>query len=244
MKVFIVEDSRMAREELKDLLVAHETIQLCGEAGNPRDALPLIIAEKPELLFLDINMPGMNGFELLKELDYEPKVIFITAYEEYALRSFEFTTVDYLLKPISAPRLQTAIERLTLFSTDIEVEDENTTPLEINGSVLLREGNNCHWVSLKDIFYFESYGNYTQVYWGVNKAMIYRAMSKIEKRLSDKHFFRANRQHIVNIAAIKSVESWGNGNYRLKLADKDGNSAYEIDVSRRHSLRFKELFSL
>lgn len=244
MKAFIVEDSRMAREELKDLLAAHETIQLCGESGNPRDALPLIINEKPELLFLDINMPGKNGFELLEELDYEPKVIFITAYEEYALRSFEFTTVDYLLKPISALRLQTAIERLTLFSNHTEAADENSAPLEINSSVLLREGNNCHWVDLKDIFYFESYGNYTQVYWNNNKAMIYRAMSKIEKRLPEKYFFRANRQHIVNIAAIKSVESWGNGVYRLRLVAENETSSNEIDVSRRHSVRFKELFSL
>lgn len=244
MKAFIVEDSRMAREELKDLLAAHEVIQLCGEAGNPRDALPLITAERPELLFLDINMPGKNGFELLEELDYEPKVIFITAYEQYALRSFEFTNVDYLLKPISAPRLQAAIDRLTLFSNDIETADENFVPLEIDSSVLLREGNNCHWVCLKDICYFESYGNYTQVYWGLNKAMIYRAISKIEKRLPEKRFFRVNRQHIVNIAAIKSVESWGNSGYRLKLISGDANFVNEIDVSRRHSVRFKELFSL
>jgi len=244
MKVFIVEDSRMAREELKDLLVAHETLQLCGEAGNPRDALPLILAERPELLFLDINMPGKNGFELLEELDYEPKVIFITAYDEYALRSFEFTTVDYLLKPISAPRLQAAIERLTLFSNDTESTHENFSPLEIDSNVLLREGNSCHWVCLKDIFYFESNGNYTQVYWGANKSMIYRAMSKIEKRLPEKYFFRANRQHIVNVTAIKSIEAWGNGGYRLLLTTENDTSTNEIDVSRRHSVRFKELFSL
>ncbi len=239
MKAFIVEDSRMAREELKDLLASHESIQLCGEAGNPRDALPLILTERPELLFLDINMPGKNGFQLLEELDYEPKVIFITAHEEYALRSFEFTTVDYLLKPISATRLQAAVDRLTLFTDGAEDTSENLSPLDIDSNVLLREGNNCHWVYLKDICYFESYGNYTQVYWGNNKAMIYRAMSKLERRLPGKHFFRANRQHIVNIDAIKSVESWGNSGYRLQL--KVGN---EIDVSRRHSVRFKELFSL
>jgi len=244
MKAFIVEDSRMAREELKDLLLVHESIQLCGEAGNPRDALPLILAEQPELLFLDINMPGKNGFELLEELDYEPKVIFITAYEEYALRSFEFTTVDYLLKPISVSRLKTAIERLTLFSSDAEADDAGFSPLEIDSGVLLREGINCHWVYLKDICYFESYGNYTQVYWGMNKAMIYRAMSKIEKRLPEKYFFRANRQHIVNIAAIKSVESWGNSSYRLQIMAGGDNSTNEIDVSRRHSIRFKELFGL
>ena len=114
MKAVIVEDSRLARVELKDLLQAHSNIQLCGEAANPRDALPIIIKERPELLFLDINMPGKNGFELLEELDYDPKVIFITAYADYALRSFEFSTVDYLLKPISAERLKIAIDKLLL----------------------------------------------------------------------------------------------------------------------------------
>jgi two-component system LytT family response regulator len=239
MKAFIVEDSRMAREELKELLITHDNIQLCGEASNPRDALPLLFAERPELLFLDINMPGKNGFQLLEELDYEPKVIFITAYEEFALRSFEFTTVDYVLKPISANRLKTAIDRLTLYSDASPDSEENQTPLDINSRVLLREGNNCHWVCLQDISYFESCGNYTQVYWASNKALIYRAMSKIEKRLPEKYFFRANRQHIVNVNVVESVDSWGHSGYRLQL-----KSANEIDVSRRHSIRFRELFSL
>lgn len=239
MKAFIVEDSRMAREELKELLIAHDNVQVCGEAGNPRDALPIINTERPDLLFLDINMPGKNGFQLLEELDYDPKVIFITAYEEYALRSFEFSTVDYILKPISAPRLKVAIDRLSLFSTVAEEPDENQTPLDMSSRVLLRDGNHCHWVCLQDIGYFESYGNYTQVYWGQNKALIYRAMSKVERRLPEKYFFRANRQHIVNVNNVERVNPWGNNGYRLRLT-----SGNEIDVSRRHSVRFKELFSL
>lgn len=237
MKALIIEDSRLARSELKELLQAHTNIQLCGEAENPRDALPLIDKERPELLFLDINMPGKNGFELLQELDYEPKVIFITAHADYAIRSFEFDTVDYLLKPISAERLKKAIDKLqNLHPSD---EFSNANSLEIHSRVLLRDGEICHWVCLQDITYFDSYGNHTQVFWDKKKTLIYRSLSKIEERIPVRHFFRVNRQQIVNIDQVISVEPWINGGYRLAL-----KSGEHIEVSRRHTSRFKEIFSL
>lgn len=251
MKALIVEDSRLARAELKKLLLAHSQIELCGEAANPRDALPIITSERPELLFLDINLPGKNGFELLQELDYDPKVIFITAFADYALRAFEFSTVDYLLKPISAERLKIAVEKLTtphskLPNSTIDPkapilkEDPNTqSALNLTSRVLLRDGEDCHWVCLQDIHYFESHGNHTQVNWGTGKAIIYRTLSKIEERLPAESFFRASRQHIVNISEISLVEPWFNGGYKLQL-----KSGISIEVSRRHALRFKGIFSL
>lgn len=235
MKSFIVEDSRLARVELSELLKLHKHIQVCGEAANPRDALPILVKERPELLFLDINMPGKNGFELLQELDYEPKVIFITAYAEYALRSFEFATVDYLLKPITAERLNAAIDKLSMPSPS-----ENThSLLTASSRVLLRNGERCHWVCLQDIHYFVSTGNHTQVYWDQGNTIIYRGLSKIEERLPNDMFFRANRQQILNVNEISKIEPWFNKGYNLEL-----NSGINIEVSRRHAIRFKELFCL
>ncbi len=237
MKALIVEDSRLARVELNKLLRVHNNIQVCGEAENPRDALPIILKERPELLFLDINMPGKNGFELLQELDYEPKVIFITAFADYALRAFEFSTVDYLLKPITAERLKVAIDKLVTLSS----EDAADSPdlLTLTSRVLLRDGEYCHWVCLQDIHYFESCDNHTQVIWNEGKALIYRTLSKIEARVPTDNFFRASRQHILNINEIKIVEPWFNGGYKLQL-----KSGTRIEVSRRHAMRFKDIFSL
>mgnify|MGYP000885801972 CR=1 FL=1 len=237
MKSLIIEDSRLARVELKKLLQAHPYIQICGEAANPRDALPIIIQERPELLFLDINMPGKNGFELLQELDYGPKVIFITAFADYALRSFEFPTVDYLLKPITAERLKIAIDKLISLSQEIATSQPDT--LTLNSRVLLRDGETCHWVCLEEIHYFESLGNHTHVYWSKGNALIYRSLSKIEERLPVETFFRANRQHILNINHIAHVNPWFNGGYQLQLT-----SGASIEVSRRHAVRFKDEFSL
>jgi two-component system LytT family response regulator len=237
MRAMIIEDSRLAREELKKLLQLHENITICGEAANSRDALPIITQQHPELLFLDINMPGKNGFELLQELNYEPKVIFITAFADYALRAFEFSTIDYLLKPINAERLKLAIDKLIGINTEIAFNKSSS--LALSNRVLLRDGENCHWVCIQDIYYFESYGNHTHVSWCEGKALIHRALSKIEERLPEEIFFRASRQHILNINEIKKIEPWFNGGYKLQL-----KSGVDIEVSRRHALRFKELFSL
>lgn len=239
MKAIIVEDSRLARVELKDLLRDYPHIQLVGEAENPRDALSIIAKERPDLLFLDINMPEKNGFELLEELDYEPKIIFITAYTEYALRAFEFSTVDYLVKPISAERFKIAIEKLSATNAETPDQQEQRNLLDMSSSVLLREGENCHWVQLKDIYYFESSGNYTQVVWSKGQTLIYRALGKIEERLPEKNFFRASRQHIVNIDKITAVDMWINGGFKLKLT-----TGTEIEISRRHTARFRDFFSL
>lgn len=238
MKAMIIEDSRLARQELKELLSLHPHIQLCAEAANPRDALPIIQHELPELLFLDIHMPGKTGFELLQALDYEPKVIFITAYADQAIHSFDFNTVDYLLKPVSADRLQKALDKLNTGATADEIEEPQPA-LGLNSQLLLRDGEKCHWVRLQDIHYFESCGNYTQVFWANEKVTLFRALGKIESRLPESHFFRANRQQIVNITEVVSVEPWVNGGYQLQL-----KSGPTLEISRRHAARFRQLFSL
>lgn len=236
MRAIIVEDSRLARAELRRMLAAHNEIILCGEAANPRDALPIIKQERPDLLFLDIHMPGKTGLELLNELDYAPMVIFITAHADYALRSFEFTTIDYLLKPISEARLNTAIEKIGRLT---KADDVKAEPLTLGSQLLLRNGDHCFWVCLNDIDYFESCANHTRVVWNRGQALINKSLGKIEERLPNEAFFRASRQYIVNITAINTIVPWFNGGFQLQL-----KSTVEIEVSRRHALRFKETFSL
>ncbi len=162
-------------------------------------------------------------------------MIFITAHADYALRSFEFDTVDYLLKPISAERLKRAIDKLQAE----KISTNSHHILDVQSQVLLRDGDTCHWVCLSDIRYFDSYGNHTYVIWNEKKTLIYRSLSKIEERIPAPIFFRVNRQQIVNIGHVSSVEPWINGGYRLEL--KNGE---HIEVSRRHTSRFKEMFSL
>jgi two-component system, LytTR family, response regulator len=238
MKAMIIEDSRLAKQELKELLLQHPQIDICAEASNARDALPIIQHERPELLFLDINMPGKNGFELLEMLDYEPQVIFITAYADQAIQSFNFNTIDYLLKPVSPERLRKSLIKIK--SNEITTPPEAEPPaLEPNSQIMLRDNDKCFWVKLQDIHYFESCGNYTQVFWGQTKVTLLRAIGKIEQRLPASHFFRANRQQIVNITEVTHVDTWVNGGYQLHL--KSGST---LEISRRHAARFRQLFSL
>ncbi|MES2676100.1 MAG: LytTR family DNA-binding domain-containing protein [Pseudomonadota bacterium] len=237
MKALIIEDSRLSRLELKELLKTHKNIHLCGEASNSIEAIEIIQKEHPDLIFLDINLPGQNGFGLLEQLDYRPKVIFITAHAEHAIRSFDYTAVDFLLKPISNEKLQKALRKLELFKdSDGDSTDEI---LNISSRVLLRDNNNCHLVMLQDIEYFESVGNYTEAHWKTRKAMLCRSLIKIEERLPPEYFFRANRQHIININKVASIEPWINGGYQLTL-----ECGLQSEVSRRHAIQFKDVFSL
>ena len=230
MRTMIVEDSALARDELKVMLQDIPQLTLCGEAEDAAQALTLIDREKPQAIFLDISMPGKNGFELLTTLDYSPKVIFTTAHAEHAARSFDFDVVDYLLKPYSYNRLKLATDKL-LSITDKKNECEL---LDINQHLLLRDGEKTYWVRLKDIYYFESCVNHSLVVWGKNKALIYRALGCIENRLPPNHFVRTNRKHIVNINHVDNVEAWINGGYRLSLG-----SMTHIEVSRRQACRYE-----
>ncbi len=237
MKAVIVEDSRLAREGLKKLIAVHPEIEIQGEARDAEEGEALIEKIKPDLVFLDINMPGKDGFEMLDRLKNCPKVIFTTAYSEYAIRSFDFNTVDYLLKPISPERLQQAIEKL--HANEARDADENEHRLEENSQIFVKDGEQSWLVELSKIRRFECVGNYTRLYFDDEKPFIYKSLIKIENRLPDRSFFRANRQQIVNLKFVESLEESPSGSYLLKL--KDG---VQVKVSRNHSARLKTLFSL
>jgi len=240
MKTLIIDDSRLARNELKRLLKEFDNVQIVGEAASADEAKEKINELKPDLIFLDIQMPGKNGFELLEELEVLPEVIFSTAYDEHALKAFEYNALDYLVKPVQKQRLAGSVSKVYDKIKKRENEQNNTQEgiLTINDQVFVKDGERCWFVQLSDIRLFEVSGNYTTVYFDSSKPMITRTLNYLESRLDDKTFFRANRQQIINLKWIERIEPWFSGSLRIYL--KGGE---EIDVSRRQTLKFKELMS-
>lgn len=236
MRTIIVEDSYLAREELKELLKTHFEISVIGEAENSDEAAVLIEAEKPDLIFLDIQMPGKTGFELLEMLNHVPLVVFTTAYDEYAVKSFEYNALDYLIKPIREERLASTIKKLMVTVKQQPVIQEK---LSNSSRIFVKDSEQCWLLNLEDIRMFESCGNYTRVHFGENKPMIYKSLSKIEDRLDPRKFFRVNRQYIVSLNEIKNVKPWFNGRFEITLHDNT-----ELKVSRRSSAKLKQNLSI
>jgi two-component system, LytTR family, response regulator len=243
IKAIIIDDERLARNELKKMLADFPEIEVVAEAANANEGMEKIDNFGPELIFLDIQMPGKTGFDMLAEMDRTPNVIFTTAYDEYALKAFEVNALDYLLKPIEPKRLADAIQKL---QNHEDREDHGSIPLNFNRSVLqendqvfVKDGERCWFVKLSDIRLFESVGNYAKVYFGANKPLILKSLNSLEERLDEKIFFRANRKHIVNLRMIEKVEPYFNGGLLLEL--KGGE---KIEVSRRQTVKFKEMMSL
>jgi two-component system LytT family response regulator len=242
-KAIIIDDERLARNELKKLLSEYPEIEIVAEAANAAEGIQRIEELQPDLIFLDIQMPGKTGFEMLAELDRAPHVIFTTAYDEYALRAFEVNALDYLLKPIEPKRLSDAIQKLEhIEEKESESSDIPSAPRGNLGEfdqVFVKDGERCWFVKLTDIRLFESVGNYAKVFFGPNKPLILKSLNALEERLDDRIFFRANRKHIVNLRMIEKVEPYFNGGLLLEI--KGGE---KIEVSRRQAVKFKEMMSL
>jgi len=243
IKAIIIDDERLARNELKKLLLDYPEIEVVAEAANVGEGIEKIENLNPELIFLDIQMPGKTGFDLLTELDKSPHVIFTTAYDEYALKAFEVNALDYLLKPVEPKRLADAIQKLHLQEerdqTSNETENINRSILYEHDQVFVKDGERCWFVKLNEIRLFESVGNYAKVYFSSNKPLILKSLNALEERLDEKTFFRANRKHIVNLRMIDKIEPYFNGGLLLDL--KGGE---KIEVSRRQTVKFKEMMSL
>lgn len=239
MKALIIDDERLARKELTNLLQEYPEIDIVGEAVNAEDAQEKIASLKPDLLFLDIQMPGKTGFELLQSLEAVPEVIFTTAYDEYALKAFDFNALDYLLKPIEPDRLKEAINKLLKRTQPEEVEQTDNKKLGPNDRVFVKDGDKCWFVKLENIRLFESDGNYIKIYFDNYKPMIHKSLNALDERLDDRSFFRASRKHIINLTWVESIESWFNGGLMVVLRGGD-----KVEVSRRQAARFKEMMSL
>ena len=239
IKAVIVEDSRLARNELKELIKEHEEIELLGEAENVDDGFELIQKTQPDLLFLDINMPEKDGFELLEMLDQVPITVFTTAFDEYAIKSFEYNALDYLLKPINSKRFGKAMDKVRNQLDDSVVTDDSREALTESSQIFIKDGDKCWLVKIGDISLFEIVGNYTRVFFSDQKPMLYKSLNQIEEKLPKENYFRANRQQIVNVNFIKEVVPWFNGKLKLMMQNEE-----EVEVSRRQSYIFKDKMSI
>lgn len=236
MKALIVDDERLARKELIGLLQAYDQVEVVGEAANADEAEQRINELRPDLVFLDINMPGRDGFQLLESLDHAPHVIFVTAYDERAVDAFKVNALDYLMKPIDPARLEAAVAKLPK-AGDGDVPQREL--LRADDQIFLKDGDRCWFVTLKDVRLFESEGNYVRVRFSDQKPLVLRSLNNLEKKLDPVVFFRANRKQIINLKWVTSIEPWFSGGLSVKLSTGE-----TVEVSRRQAARFKELMSL
>jgi two-component system, LytTR family, response regulator len=237
MKALIVDDERIARQELRRLLAAHPDVEIVGEARNGEEALVAIAHASQDqaldLVFLDIQMPGMTGFDLLEKLDEVPQIIFTTAYDEYAVKAFEANALDYLMKPIAPERLAASLRKVKRVAQSAQSQGK---PLD---RVFVRDGERCWIVRVADLYLLESEGNYTRLFFGKERPLIPRSLTALEHRLDPAVFFRAGRKHIVNLKWIDRVENGVADNLVVTL--KTGET---VEMSRRQSARLKDAISL
>ena len=228
MTALIVDDERLARLELGRLLGAHPEVEIVGEARNAEEALELAPNLAPDVLFLDIQMPGMTGFDLLERLEDVPQVIFTTAYDAYALKAFEVNALDYLLKPIAPARLEAALAKVRIAPRQERLE-----------RVFVRDGERCWIVRLPDIFLLESEGNYTRVWFANERPLIRRSLNTLEEQLDAAVFFRASRKQMINLKWIEKVDIAVSGGLVVTL-----RGGQTVEMSRRQSARLREAMSL
>ncbi len=239
-RAIIIDDERLARNELRKLLQDFPQVEVIDEAANAAEGIEKIDSLMPDLVFLDIQMPGKTGFDMLQELERAPHVIFTTANDEYALKAFEVNALDYLMKPIEPKRLADALQKVQQAEEKEAAQQAGIRGiLTENDQVFVKDGERCWFVKLSDVRLFESVGNYAKVFFASNKPLILKSLNALEERLDEKTFFRANRKHIVNMRMIDKIEPYFNGGLLLELQGGE-----KIEVSRRQAVKFKEMMSL
>jgi two-component system LytT family response regulator len=238
MKTFralVVDDEPLARKAIISLIGDYPFIELAGEAGDADQGGLLIEKHQPDLLFLDIQMPGKTGFDLLNEVNFQGNVIFITAYDEYALRAFEINALDYLMKPISPERFKKALERLD------ELDESKSLPvdqdLRMDDRLFLLMGKHMVFLKISSIVYIQAEGDYTQVTTSEGRrGLILKSMKEWEKRLPASHFCRIHRSYIVNLDFVEQVDKEYNYDFSVKLKNSDKT----LVMSRRYARSLKE----
>ena len=230
MKALIVDDEPLARRELRRLLAAHRSIQIVGEAGDIDEARERIVALLPAVVFLDIQMPGGTGFDLLAQLERVPRIVFTTAYDRYAVQAFNVNALDYLLKPIEPERLATAVDKLQAATPARQANEDFW--LE---QLFVRDGPRCWFIPLREVSVISADGNYVRLQWGKERPLLGRSLTALEGKLDPRRFFRANRQQIINLEMVRSVDLGVGG--RLHVQFSDGR---EIQISRRQARQFRE----
>jgi two-component system LytT family response regulator len=237
MRAVIVDDERLARNELRRMIEAAGSVELVGEAKNAAEAAELIDRLRPELVFLDIQMPDADGFELLERLDAAPFVIFTTAFDHYALRAFEVSALDYLVKPVVPERLAAALAKAAAWQraqpSPAAAPAGPEHALARGQRIFVRDGDRCWFVPVEQILLIESEGNHARLWFGDHRPLLPRSLNSIEERLDPALFFRANRRQIINTEAIESIVPWPNDGYLVKLT-----GGIEVEMSRRQARVF------
>lgn len=242
MNALLIDDERLARSELRRLLSATPEIRVVGEAANAEQAREQLRTLRPDLLFLDVQMPGETGLEFLASLEPPvPHVIFTTAYDEFAVKAFEFNALDYLLKPVDPARLAGALERLRdrgpVSGPGPAIEP--VARLQPEDKVFVREGERCWFVQVQDIRLLESEGNYTRVHFATEQPQLFRSLNAMEQRLDPRCFFRANRRQLINLRWIERIEPWFSGGLLVEL-----KGGAKVELSRRQAQEFRDRMSL
>jgi len=231
LRVLLIDDERLARAELRRLLAMHPAVEVVGEAASALEAMAQIAALQPDLLLLDVQMPGGSGFDLLAALDAAPEVIFCTAHDQYALQAFEASALDYLQKPVQAQRLATALARA---GARVQAAAPSAPR-----KIFIKDGERCWFVALADIVLFSSEGNYARVHFGSQQPLMPRSLNQLEERLDPAQFLRANRRQIVNLAHVTEVSAKAADGLELLLAD-----GTRVEVSRRRAQQFRAAATL
>lgn len=257
LKALIVDDEYPARQELRYMLEKFSDIEIVGEATSATEALVLIKALDYQILFLDINLPGMSGLQLgavIQELPRPPFVIFITAYDEHALEAFDVNAIDYILKPIDQGRLKRAIERVMKASQEREdsaskqatgylpsktpkIQEEQGEGIKINRIPAEKQGK-TFLVDIEDVFYAFTERDYVYIKTFSDKLFTRFTLKDLEVRLGGGMFFRTHRCYIVNLQKVKEIVPFFNGTYNLVLEDKDRS---EVPVSRAQAKKLRKI---
>jgi len=227
IRVIIIDDERLARDELKRAIANYPDLEVIAEAANARDAAVLIEKHRPELIFLDIQMPERSGFDLLEMLDHIPEVVFVTAFDQYAVKAFEADALDYLVKPVRDERFARVIEKIR----------NGINPAA--RQLFVKDGNKCHFIKLSDVFLIESMDNYARIYFGDKKTYLKRSLNQLESALDAGVFFRINRSQIININFIGEIHQLPKGKLNITL-----KTGLLLEVSDRQSVKFKTLNGL
>jgi len=225
IKTMIIDDERLARQELKRLVAKWDEIQIVAEAENAFEAKEMINLNQPDLIFLDIQMPRKNGFELLEELDNVPVVIFVTAYDEYAIQAFEVSALDYIVKPIRKERFDKCIHKAIA-----QIENHQKQKKRTKHQIFIKDANKCYFIKLNEISYIKSIGNYAQLHFNGKSAMVKRSLNYLEETLPD-YFFRCNRSEIINHHFIDQIHPLSKGVLQIQLTTN-----HIIDLSDRKSV--------
>jgi len=228
IKVILIDDERLARAELNRALINYPNLEIVAEAGNAEEAAALIEKHHPELIFLDIQMPGKSGFDLLEMLDHVPEVVFVTAFDQYAVKAFEANALDYLVKPVRDERFAKVIEKIR--------SKLNSAPSPAGRQLFVKDGNKCHFIKLADVFLIESMDNYARIYFQDQTTYLKRSLNQLEESLDEGMFFRVNRSQIINLNYIQQVHQLPKGKLNITL-----KTGLLLEVSDRQSVKFKTL---